>query len=199
MDIDNDDTILKIYNKQVQVKSSWIFKMLYGDTIHIIDLIHTIQFLSENNIYLHQFIISEFRKLNIVRVTEKFTKKYESLQYFIYIVDRKRYLIFANIRDEILIPVTHNKTHHVTLQNISEHAKKYFTWFCEFEIADEVNELYSEGITNFIFPKLESKKRKEIVKYIDKNLQNDQKIIKIILKIKEDIAMLTNPCALFFQ
>ena len=67
--MDSNDVIFNYFKNKTSPNSEWIYRLLLGDNIDIVDLVKTIQFLYDKDVYFHQFIISEFRKLNIVRVT----------------------------------------------------------------------------------------------------------------------------------
>lgn len=199
--MDSNDVIFNDFKNKTSPNSEWIYRLLLGDNIDIVDLVKTIQFLYDKDVYFHQFIISEFRKLNIVRVTKSFLNQYDDLRYAVYVINGRNYLVFANIRNDILIPITiRNKSKkECRLINFNDYTKKDFSWLIDFELSDEIINKFNDGFFQFTLPKLEGKSRKELIKYIDKRSSDCVDIVKISLEMREEISILKNPIALFLS
>jgi hypothetical protein len=199
--MDNNDVIFNDFKNRTSPNCEWIYRLLLGDSIDIVDLVKTIQFLYDKDVYFHQFIISEFRKLNIVRVSKSFLNQHDNLRYAVYVINEKNYLVFANIRTDILIPITlrHNDKKECRLINFNDYSKKNFSWLIDFELSDEIINKFNDGFFQFTLPKLEGKSRKELMKFIDKHNSDYIDIVKISLEIRKEISILKNPIALFLS
>ena len=173
----NNNDLYKDLQNYIEKKSDWIYNLLIGNSINIIDLIETIRYLCEKKFDFFQLALSEFRKLNIIKMKNGFMKEHDELKYYVYIVDGCHYLVFANIRDDILIPLMMGENKEMKLVSLLSNTKNDYSWLMNLELTNEF--IIEDGAHIFNAKNMFKSQIKEINKYVDFVRDENMQLVKI--------------------
>lgn len=173
----NNIDLYKDLQNYIEKKSDWIYNLLIGNSINIIDLIETIRYLCEKKIDFFQLGLTEWRKLNIIKMKNGFMKEHDELKYYVYIVDGCHYLVFANVRDDILIPLMMGENKEMKLVSLLNNTKNDYSWLANLELTNEFS--IEDGAHIFNAKNIFKSQIKEINKYVDFVRDKNMQLVKI--------------------